>query len=75
MVRQGYLPRRGQYLIYPAVQPDAAGNAAAVFYAESRLERVPERCLRQATRGQQLRAGFVAARGTGPSGLGFDPLG
>jgi hypothetical protein len=31
MVRQGYIAVRGKYLMYPAVQPDAAGNAAAVF--------------------------------------------
>jgi hypothetical protein len=31
IVRQGYLDAAGQYLLYPAVQPDAAGNAAAVF--------------------------------------------
>jgi hypothetical protein len=31
IVRQGYIDAVGQYLLYPAVQPDAAGNAAAVF--------------------------------------------
>jgi hypothetical protein len=31
IVRQGYLAAKGQYEIYPAVQPDAAGNAAVVF--------------------------------------------
>jgi hypothetical protein len=36
MVRQGYVAVRGKYLMYPAVQPDAAGNAAAVFTETSR---------------------------------------
>ena len=31
MVRQGYLASPGQSLLYPAIQPDAAGNAAMVF--------------------------------------------
>jgi hypothetical protein len=36
IVRQGYIAARGKYLMYPAVQPDAAGNAAAVFTETSR---------------------------------------
>ena len=32
----GYIASAGQYAIYPAVQPDAAGNAAAVFTLSSR---------------------------------------
>ena len=36
IVRQGYVAVRGRYLIYPAVQPDAAGNAAMVFTETSR---------------------------------------
>lgn len=36
MVRQGYVAVRGKYLMYPAVQPDAAGNAAVVFTETSR---------------------------------------
>jgi hypothetical protein len=36
IVRQGYVAVRGKYLIYPAVQPDAAGNAAMVFTETSR---------------------------------------
>ncbi|HLX47155.1 MAG TPA: hypothetical protein VKS82_02375 [Streptosporangiaceae bacterium] len=31
IVRQGYIDSPGQYVLYPAVQPDAAGNAAAIF--------------------------------------------
>jgi hypothetical protein len=36
IVRQGYLDAVGQYLLYPAVQPDAPGNAAVVFTVTSR---------------------------------------
>ncbi len=31
IVRQGYLAAQGESLLYPAIQPDAAGNAAVVF--------------------------------------------
>ena len=31
IVRQGYIAAAGTYEMYPAVQPDAAGNAAVVF--------------------------------------------
>ena len=31
IVRQGYLANPGGALLYPAIQPDAAGNAAMVF--------------------------------------------
>lgn len=31
IVRQGYVSAPGQSLLYPAIQPDAAGNAAMVF--------------------------------------------
>jgi hypothetical protein len=36
IVRQGYVAVRGKYLLYGAVQPDAAGNAAVVFTETSR---------------------------------------
>jgi hypothetical protein len=36
IVRQGYIASKGQYEIYPAVQPDAAGNAAVVFTLSSK---------------------------------------
>jgi len=36
IVRQGYVAVAGKYLLYPAVQPDAAGNAAVVFTETSR---------------------------------------
>ena len=66
IVRQGYIASAGQYAIYPAVQPDAAGNAAAVFTLSSR-HRFPSAAF------ATLRAGarnfgppVVAAAGTGP---------
>ncbi|MGB9378539.1 MAG: hypothetical protein WCB04_13610 [Mycobacteriales bacterium] len=31
IARQGYVVQRGGYVIYPAIQPDAAGRAAMVF--------------------------------------------
>jgi hypothetical protein len=31
IARQGYIASKGKYEMYPAVQPDAAGNAAVVF--------------------------------------------
>ena len=66
IVRQGYIASRGQYAIYPSVQPDAAGNAAAVFTLTGR-NRFPSAAF------ATLRAGaanfgppIVAASGTGP---------
>ena len=66
IVRQGYIASAGQYAIYPAVQPDAAGNAAVVFTLTSRT-RFPSAAF------ATLRAGasnfgppVVAAAGTGP---------
>ena len=38
IVRQGYIASAGQYDIYPAVQPDAAGNAAVVFTQTSKTQ-------------------------------------
>jgi hypothetical protein len=31
IVRQGYIDEAGKYLLYPALWPDAAGNAAVIF--------------------------------------------
>ncbi len=66
VARQGYIAAAGQYAIYPSVQPDAAGNAAAVFTLTSR-NRFPSAAF------ATLRAGAgsfgppaVAASGTGP---------
>ena len=66
IVRQGYIASRGQYAIYPSVQPDAAGNAAVVFTLTSR-NRFPSAAFATMKAGA---ANFgpliVAAPGTGP---------
>jgi hypothetical protein len=66
IVRQGYIASRGQYDIYPAVQPDAAGNAAVVF-TQSSTKQFPSAAY------AILKAGYsnfgpavVAAAGLGP---------
>jgi hypothetical protein len=66
IVRQGYIASRGRYQIYPAVQPDAAGNAAVIFTLTSKT-RFP------AAAYALLKAGHanfgptvVAAAGSGP---------
>ena len=66
MVRQGYVAARGQYLIYPAVQPDAAGNAAVVF-TESNASEFPSAAYAKLSAGaSNFGPVLVAARGTGP---------
>jgi hypothetical protein len=66
MVRQGYIDARGQYLIYPAVWPDAAGNAAAVF-TESNASEFPSAAYAKLSGGgSNFGPVFIAARGTGP---------
>jgi hypothetical protein len=69
IVRQGYIAAIGQYELYPAVQPDAAGNAAVVFTLTSSL-------LFPSAAYASLKAGasnfgplVVAAPGAGP----YDP--
>jgi hypothetical protein len=69
IVRQGYIASRGRYDIYPAVQPDAAGNAAVVF-TQSSTTQFPSAAY------AILKAGYnnfgpavVAAAGQGP----YDP--
>jgi hypothetical protein len=66
IARQGYLAAKGQYEIYPAVQPDAAGNAAVVFTLTS-TGRFPSAAYAtlKAT-GSQFGPAVVAAAGTGP---------
>jgi hypothetical protein len=66
IARQGYLASRGESLLYPAIQPDAAGNAAVVFTLTGK-NRFPSAAY------AVLRAGaanfgtpVVAAAGTGP---------
>ena len=66
IVRQGYVAARGQYLIYPAVQPDAAGNAAVVF-TESNSTEFPSAAYATLKAGaSNFGPPVVAAKGTGP---------
>ncbi len=66
MVRQGYVDARGQYLIYPAVQPDAAGNAAVVFTESNSSEFPSAAYAKLSAAGSNFGPVFIAARGTGP---------
>ena len=66
IVRQGYLGAKGESLLYPALQPDAAGNAAVVF-ADTSAKRFPSAAY------AVLKAGgsafgppVITAAGTGP---------
>jgi len=66
MVRQGYIDAPGQYLIYPALQPDAAGNAAVVF-TESNSTEFPSAAYATLKAGaSNFGAPVVVAKGTGP---------
>jgi hypothetical protein len=66
IIRQGYLDAVGQYLIYPAVQPDAAGNAAAVF-TESNASEFPSAAYATLQAGAgNFGPPVVAAKGKGP---------
>jgi len=69
IVRQGYIASAGQYEIYPAVQPDAAGNAAVIFTLTG-TTRFPSAAyaILRAGRGN-FGPAVVAASGTGP----YDP--
>jgi hypothetical protein len=70
MTRQGYLALRGNYLIYPALQADKAGNAAMVFTV-SGADRFAGAAF-ATMRSDQSSFGrvTVAAAGSGP----YDPL-
>jgi hypothetical protein len=66
MVRQGYVDAPGQYLIYPAVQPDAAGNAA-IGFTESNSAEFPSAAYATLKAGaSDFGPPVVAAKGTGP---------
>jgi hypothetical protein len=66
IVRQGYVAARGQNLIYPAVQPDAAGNAAVVF-TESNATEFPSAAYALLKAGaSNFGQPIVAAKGAGP---------
>ncbi len=69
VVRQGYIDRAGRYEIYPAVQPDAAGNAAVVF-TQTSASQFPSAAYATLKAGQgNFGPPVVAAAGTGP----YDP--
>ena len=64
--RQGYLASRGESLLYPAIQPDAAGNAAMVFTLTGK-NRFPSAGYAVLAAGAaNFGAPIVAAAGTGP---------
>ena len=66
IVRQGYVAVRGKYLIYPAVQPDAAGNAAMVFTETSRSMFPSSAYATLRAGASNFGAPVVSARGSGP---------
>jgi hypothetical protein len=69
IVRQGYIASAGRYEIYPAVQPDAAGNAAVVF-TQTNSVRFPSAAYATLKAGHSnFGSPVVAASGTGP----YDP--
>jgi hypothetical protein len=70
IVRQGFIASKGQYEIYPAVQPDAAGNAAVVFTLSSKSRFPSAAFALLKAGGSNFGAPIVAAAGTGP----YDPL-
>jgi hypothetical protein len=69
IVRQGYIAAPGQYLLYPAVQPDAAGNAAAVFTLTSSTRFASAAYATLEAGASAFGPPVVAAAGTGP----YDP--
>ena len=69
MTRQGYLASRGNDVFYPALQADAAGNAAMVFTI-SGANRFASAAFSTLRAGQaQFGPVTIAAKGTGP----YDP--
>jgi hypothetical protein len=69
IVREGYIAAAGKYEIYPAVQPDAAGNAAVIFTLtnSARFPSAAYATLRAG--GSNFGPAVVAASGAGP----YDP--
>src|SRR5450755_4605010 len=66
IVRQGYIAAAGKYELYPAVQPDAAGNAAVVFTLTSKT-RFPSAAYAILKAGHSnFGSPVVAASGAGP---------
>jgi hypothetical protein len=66
IVRQGYIAAAGKYELYPAVQPDAAGNAAAVFTLTNSVRFPSAAFATLKAGGSKFGAAVVAAAGTGP---------
>jgi hypothetical protein len=69
IVRQGYIASAGQYEIYPAVQPDAAGNAAVIFTLTSKKRFPSAAYATLKAGGRNFGPPVVAAAGAGP----YDP--
>jgi hypothetical protein len=69
IVRQGYIAAAGKYEIYPAVQPDAAGNAAVVFTLTSSARFPSAAYATLKAGGSNFGPAVVAASGAGP----YDP--
>jgi hypothetical protein len=69
IVRQGYIDSAGRYELYPAVQPDAAGNAAVVFTQTSTTRFPSAAYATLKAGGSNFGPPVVAASGTGP----YDP--
>jgi hypothetical protein len=66
VVNQGYVVSSGAYVIYPALQADAAGRAAMVFTVTSR-DIYPSAAYAARSTGQpRFSAPVIAAAGTGP---------
>ena len=66
IVRQGYIAAAGKYEIYPAVQPDAAGNAAVVFTQTSSVRFPSAAYATLKAGGSKFGPAVVAASGSGP---------
>ena len=69
IARQGYIASAGRYEIYPAVQPDAAGNAAVVFTLTSPTRFPSAAYATLKASGSNFGPAVVAASGAGP----YDP--
>lgn len=66
IVRQGYVAAKGESLLYPAIQPDTAGNAAMVF-TKSSANRFPSAAYATLNaRGANFGPSVIAAAGRGP---------
>jgi hypothetical protein len=66
IVRQGYIAAAGKYEMYPAVQPDAAGNAAVIF-TQTSSARFPSVAYATLKAGRSnFGPAVIAAAGAGP---------